>query len=46
MKRQLKKEESLIVLHGWKYGKESANKKIRATLLKEQRSICAYTETF
>ena len=46
MKRQLKKEESLIVQHGWKYGKEGVNEKIRTALLKEQRYICAYTETF
>ena len=44
MRKQVKNTESLIVANDWKYGTHS--EKIRGELLKEQNSICTYTETY
>lgn len=44
MRRQKKLRDSPVRL--WKYEKNEDQKKIRNTLLEEQKNICAYTETY
>lgn len=44
MKRQVKKESSLILQNNWQYPTHSSS--IREVLLIEQKYLCAYTETY
>ncbi|MFN8354322.1 MAG: hypothetical protein U0Y10_07750 [Spirosomataceae bacterium] len=44
MRRQIKKEDSIILQSNWQYPTHGSQ--IREILLHEQRNLCAYTETY